>query len=131
MSFDKIHAEARISPASNCISHFGTHRRASEDSTIRIWNVTTRECLRVLQEADIVYTVAFSMNGKFMASALESGAIHVRSVKVCKIPTGGAVDSLFFMSVSSSLPWVVSPYCLELYGTTCRAMLRKRRTPCC
>ncbi len=41
---------------------------ASSDETVRIWNISTGECLRILQHTDRVRTVVFSPNNKIIAS---------------------------------------------------------------
>jgi WD40 repeat protein len=54
---------------------------AGEDCSIRLWEVATGQCMRVLQEhASWVYTLAFSPNGGILASGTEDQQIRLWNV---------------------------------------------------
>lgn len=58
--------------------------RASMDGTTRIWNAITGECLRhITDHRRTVYSLAFSLDSKFIATAGGDGWLYVYDMKVC------------------------------------------------
>ncbi|GBE77654.1 WD40 repeat-like protein [Sparassis crispa] len=54
----------------------------SFDGTTRLWDSVTGDCLQVFQDhLDQVYTMAFSPDGRFLASAGNDGWLHIYDVK--------------------------------------------------
>ncbi len=62
----------------------------SEDQTIRIWDINTGECLKILSaHSSRVWSVAFSLDGKMLASSSED-----RTIKLWDVLTGECVRTL-------------------------------------
>ena len=63
----------------NCQLHFS----ASFDSTVRLWDVTTGTCRQTLQRhTEPVYSVAFSPDGRFLATGSFDQCVHIWNVDV-------------------------------------------------
>lgn len=57
---------------------------ASFDSTVRLWEVERGTCLYTLtRHTEPVYSVAFSPDGKFLASGSFDKCVHIWSTQVC------------------------------------------------
>ena len=55
---------------------------ASFDATVKLWDVEAGRCLHTLAEhSDPVYSVAWSPNGRFVASGSFDRCLHIWSVK--------------------------------------------------
>eukprot|EP00698_Gefionella_okellyi_P001357 TRINITY_DN112_c0_g1_i1.p1 TRINITY_DN112_c0_g1~~TRINITY_DN112_c0_g1_i1.p1 ORF type:complete len:465 (+),score=53.86 TRINITY_DN112_c0_g1_i1:57-1451(+) len=55
---------------------------ASFDSTVKLWNPETGQCIRTLvKHSEPVYSVAFSPSGEFVASGSFDRCLHIWSVK--------------------------------------------------
>ena len=71
---------------------FGTHS-ASFDSTVRLWEVERGTCLHTLtKHTEPVYSVAFSPDGKYIASGSFDKCVHIWNVQVSPL----VHPSLFF-----------------------------------
>ena len=56
-------------------------KRASFDSTVKIWNITTGECVHTLgSHKEAIYSVAWSPDGKYLASGSFDHTINVWSL---------------------------------------------------
>lgn len=59
---------------------------ASFDSTVRLWDVDRGACIHTLtKHTEPVYSVAFSPDGKFLASGSFDKCVHIWSTQVCRI----------------------------------------------
>lgn len=59
---------------------------ASFDSTVRLWEVERGTCLYTLtRHTEPVYSVAFSPDGKYLASGSFDKCVHIWSTQVCLI----------------------------------------------
>lgn len=57
---------------------------ASFDSTVRLWEVERGACLFALtKHTEPVYSVAFSPDGKYLASGSFDKCVHIWSTQVC------------------------------------------------
>ena len=61
---------------------------ASNDGTVKLWNVATRTNIRTLEHSSSVGAVAFSPDGKILAS-------HSHDVNLWDVPTGQNIATLF------------------------------------
>jgi WD40 repeat protein len=62
----------------------------SFDRTVRLWDLSTGQCLSVLQgHGSAIWSVAFSPDGSFLASASEDGVI-----KLWEVETGHCFSTL-------------------------------------
>lgn len=58
-------------------------RSASFDSTVRLWDVDHGACIHTLtKHTEPVYSVAFSPDGKFLASGSFDKCVHIWSTQV-------------------------------------------------
>ena len=56
---------------------------ASFDHTVRLWDVNSGKCQQILSKhTDAVYSVAFSPDGRFLASGASDKCLYIWSVKV-------------------------------------------------
>lgn len=56
---------------------------ASFDSTVRLWEAERGQCLHTLtKHQEPVYSVAYSPDGKFLASGSFDKCVHIWDVKV-------------------------------------------------
>ncbi|MEH1824438.1 MAG: NACHT domain-containing protein [Nostoc sp.] len=74
---------------------------ASSDETVRIWNISTGECLKILKHNDRVRTVAFSPNNRILASGSFDNTVKIWDILTGKclknfIGHNRAVTSLSF-----------------------------------
>jgi WD40 repeat protein/serine/threonine protein kinase len=80
---------AVFSPDSKCLAG------ACEDKTVKVWNAQTGQELFTLKGDDRrVNELAFSLDGKFLAIARESGATAPGEVTVCNAQTGQELFTL-------------------------------------
>ena len=61
----------------------------SSDKTVKIWNITTGECIKTLEEHEIVYVVSFSPKGDLICSGSSD-----KTVKIWNITTGECIKTL-------------------------------------
>ena len=55
---------------------------ASFDGSVRLWNIETGNCIRVLsRHRESVYSVSFSPSGDFIASGSLAGQLYIWNVK--------------------------------------------------
>lgn len=60
-----------------------TYFSASFDSTVRLWDVERGVCIHTLtKHTEPVYSVAFSPDGKFLASGSFDKCVHIWSTQV-------------------------------------------------
>lgn len=63
-----------------CFSHCFS---ASFDSTVRLWDVETGQCRRILsRHTEPVYSVAFSPDGRLLATGSFDQCVHIWNVDV-------------------------------------------------
>lgn len=67
---------------------------ASEDGTVKLWEVATGREVRTLQHSDRVSSVAFSPDGKLLASGDSIFGIAKGTVKLWEVATGREVRTL-------------------------------------
>jgi WD40 repeat protein len=87
-----------ISPSGELIAS------ASEDSTTRLWNTTTRRPFgRVLQHSQEVYTVAFSPNGQLVATGGMDNMIYLWDISRETITATNTVSPSFLALTSNPI----------------------------
>jgi WD40 repeat protein len=73
-----------ISPSSNLLAS-GSH-----DQTVRIWDINTGRCLKVLRgHSSCVWSVAFNFDGSIIASGSDDG-----TTKLWDVRTGACIKTL-------------------------------------
>ena len=67
----------------HAIAEFTSTVRASFDTTVRLWDSITGECLKVLAEHQRpVYALTFSPDGRWLGTGSGDGWMNIYSVKV-------------------------------------------------
>lgn len=65
---------------------------ASFDSTVRLWDVERGVCIHTLtRHQEPVYSVAFSPDGRHLASGSFDKCVHIWNTQVCRL-TGGPTN---------------------------------------
>lgn len=83
---------------------------ASFDSTVRLWEVERGTCLYTLtRHTEPVYSVAFSPDGKYLASGSFDKCVHIWSTQVC-------LTTLFTLFIHSFFKKI---YQCQLYHINC------------
>lgn len=69
----------------------------SEDHTAKLWNVVTGNCERTMEHSDIVYSVSFSADGRFLVTASEDCTAKVWIVKTgdCRATMRGHTAAVY------------------------------------
>ena len=71
-----------VPPHPHTLFFFLSSCSGSYDALIKLWDATTGVCLRTLRShTAMVYSVAFSPSGEFLASGAHDNAVHIWSTK--------------------------------------------------
>ena len=113
----------------------------ASDSCIHLWKMSTGERLERWQQTDIVNSVSFSPNGKYLVAALEDGTVRILNAHTgiclktlkchgdCAYFASFSTDGKYIVCVSSDYTKTLSEHTTQIWGVSTGLCIKSFKAP--